>query len=236
MRSFRLSLAALLVSAAIPAAAADLPTAKPAPMFTPVPVFNWTGFYIGVNAGGAWNNSGDVTIHDPVSGPHSYSISSRGGFIGGGQLGYNYQTGQWVFGIESDIQGVAGSSSVNVGPYGFLHLNTSGNGGWLGTTRGRVGYAVDRTLFYVTGGIAYGGLNSATLNGGNATSNVGWTVGGGVEYAFAQHWTAKLEALYVNLNVEDRTRDITSGGVVYPVTSKSGNGGGIVRVGVNYLF
>jgi outer membrane immunogenic protein len=228
--------ALLLLTGGGAAWAADLPMGNPAPMFQP-PVFTWTGFYMGLNAGVAWNNSGSVTVEDPVLGPYSIGIGSRSGFIGGGQAGYNIQSDAFVFGIETDFQGIATGSSINWGPYGFLHLNTAGSGGWLGTTRARVGYAMDRTLLYVTGGVAYGGFNSNPLNGsGNATSNVGYAVGGGVEYAFAQHWTGKIEALYVNLNAGARTVDVTSGGVVYPVTAKSGNGGGIARIGVNYLF
>jgi outer membrane immunogenic protein len=215
--------------------AADLPTAKPAPCCTPQ-YFSWTGFYLGLNAGAAWNNGGSVTVDDPVAGPYSIGIGSRTGFIGGGQAGYNIQTDAFVFGLETDIQGITNGSSIHWGPYGFLNLNTNGShGGWLGTTRGRLGYAIDQTLLYVTGGVAYGGFNSNPLNG-NGSSSTGYAVGGGVEYAFAQHWTAKLEGLYVNLNAGTRTVNVTSGGVVYPVTAKSGNGGGIARVGVNYLF
>jgi outer membrane immunogenic protein len=228
--------ALVLLAGGAAAFAADLPVAN-APMYRPAPVFTWTGFYLGVNAGVAWNNGGSITVVDPVLGPQSIGVGSRSGFIGGGQAGYNIQSGALVYGIETDIQGIATGSSVNWGPYGFLHVSTSGNGGWLGTTRGRVGYAIDRTLLYVTGGVAYGGFNSNPLNGsGNATSNVGYALGGGIEYAFSQNWTAKIEALYVNLNAGNRTDYVTSGGLVYTVTAKSGNGGGIVRAGVNYLF
>ncbi len=77
-------------------------------------------------------------------------------------------------------------------------------------------------------------FNNSPFN--NSATDVGYAVGGGVEYAFAQHWTAKVEALYVNLNPGSKTVDVTSGGVVYPVTVRSGDGGGIVRAGINYRF
>jgi outer membrane immunogenic protein len=86
------------------------------------------------------------------------------------------------------------------------------------------------------GGLAYGGLNSSPLSG-SATSNVGYALGGGVEYAFTQNWTAKLEALYINLsNGGNRTIAVTNGGLVYPISANAGNGGGLVRVGLNYKF
>jgi outer membrane immunogenic protein len=231
-------IAALLLVSGGAAFAADLPTAKPAPppIYVP-PVFSWTGFYLGVNAGAAWNNGGSVNIFDPtVPSNNRFGIGSNVGFIGGGQAGYNFQTGAFVWGLETDIQGIAGGgSSINFGPYTFLNLKNGDGGGWLGTTRGRLGYAIDRTLLYVTGGVAYGGFNNGPFN--NSETDVGYAVGGGVEYAFAQHWTAKVEALYVNLGAGSRTINATSGGVVYPITVRSGDGGGgIARVGINYLF
>jgi outer membrane immunogenic protein len=237
MRSYLVPLAVLLVSAAAPVAAADLPTAKPAPMYVPPP-FTWTGFYIGLNAGGAWSGGGGHIDFDPtIGGVSSISSGGQGGFAGGAQAGYNIQAGAFVYGIETDIDGVAISEHVHYGPYGVLHLNTSnGDGGWFGTTRARLGYAMDRTLIYVTGGVAYGGLNEQPLNG-NATSNVGWTVGGGVEYAFDPHWSVKLEGLYVDLEVPSRHASVTYMGTLYTATSSSsGGGGGVVRAGINYKF
>jgi outer membrane immunogenic protein len=227
-------LSALATSAS--AVAADLPMRSAPPVFTPVPVYNWSGFYVGANAGVGWANSGNVTVRDPVLGAKSISVSSRSGFIGGGQIGYNFQVGGFVYGLETDIQFADVGSKVNWGPYGRLGLSTGGSGGYFGTLRGRAGYAIDRTLLYLTGGLAYGGLNSSPLSG-SATSNVGYALGGGVEYAFTQNWTAKLEALYINLsNGNARTIVVTNGGRNYPISASSGNGGGVLRVGVNYKF
>jgi outer membrane immunogenic protein len=229
---------ATLLAAGGAALAADLPMkyAPPAPAPAPV-LFNWTGFYAGLNAGIAWSNAGNVTISDPVLlTSTTIDASSQTGFIGGGQIGYNFQSGEFVGGLEADIQYASIGNSIDWGPYGRLGLSTGGSGEYFGTVRVRAGYAIDRTLLYLTGGLAYGGLNTSPL-GGNATSNVGYALGGGVEYAFSAHWTAKLEALYVNLsNGSDRTIAVTNGGNVYPVRADAGNGGGIVRVGVNYLF
>jgi outer membrane immunogenic protein len=230
-------LAAAFVSLGGSALAADLPTAKPAPVM-PIapPVYNWGGFYLGLNAGVGFTDSGHVTVFDPALGPYQFGLGSRTGFVGGGQAGYNIQTGAWVWGLEADIQGVAtGGNSINWGRYAYLGLNNSGgDGGFLGTARARVGYAIDRTLIYATGGLAYGGWNNDPFNNNN--TNIGYAVGGGVEYAFAQNWTAKVEGLYVNLSNGNHTILVPNGGVNYPVTFNNNGGGGLVRVGVNYKF
>jgi outer membrane immunogenic protein len=216
--------------------AADLPTAKPVPYYAP-PLFTWTGFYVGLNAGAAWGSGGNVTVAPTINGVTQISEGGRSGFAGGGQAGFNIQSGAFVYGIETDLDGVAISHHNNCGPYGFICTGNNG-GGWLGTTRARLGYAMDQVLIYATGGVAYGGLNSQPI-GGNASSNVGWTAGGGVEYAFDPHWTVKLEALYVNLNVSAKTVQVTDpvNGIVYTASaSGTGNGGGIVRAGLNYKF
>jgi outer membrane immunogenic protein len=237
LRKSLILISSLLTVASASAFAADLPTRKaPPPMYSPTPVYNWSGFYIGGNAGIGWSNGGNVTVADPKLGPQSISVSSHSGFIGGGKIGYNFQAGEFVYGVEADIQYANIGSSVNWGPYGRLGVATGSDGEYFGTLRARAGYAIDRTLIYATGGLAYGGLNSSPL-GGNATSNVGYAIGGGVEYAFTEHWTAKVEALYINLsNGSNRTIAVTNGGVVYPISVSSGNGGGLVRVGVNYKF
>jgi|SRR5271170_30198 len=240
MRGYLLLLTAVSIAAAAPVMAADLPTKKAPLPPPPPPVYNWTGFYIGLNAGVAWANHGDLSVTDPVlGGVHRIGVSDRNasGFQGGGQAGYNYQTGPFVLGVETDIQGVTGGSTINWGKYSKLGLSTGGSGGeWFGTTRARVGYAMDRLLFFATGGVAYGGLNSDPL-GGNATSNVGFAVGGGAEYAFTQNWTAKFEALYLDLNSGSRTLQVANAGHIYTVNAtSSGDGGAVVRFGVNYKF
>ena len=160
---------ALAVAGAVSAQAADLPTRKeaPAPVFVPPP-FTWTGFYVGVNAGGVWSNGGNASTTVLANGvpigtisgvpatladvfPGSNFGSSQSGFIGGGQAGYNYQWGSCVFGVETDFDGTTLSRSRSViGPsfvepfFGlndFFTANGSVKLDWLGSTRGRVGYA-----------------------------------------------------------------------------------------------
>jgi outer membrane immunogenic protein len=216
------------------ALAADLPTTKSPPPVAPPPApYNWTGFYVGVNAGVGFWDSGNVTIFDPVRGPQAFHVDSNTSFVGGGQAGFNYQVGQTVFGVEADIQGIAGGSSFTWGRYSFFGPSNGGIPGFLGTARGRLGYAIDRTLIYATGGFAYGQLFNAEFTNNTQT---GYTVGGGVEYAFGSNWTMRLEGLYVNLGNGSRSQTFVNAGVAYPVTSSGVNDGGVVRVGANYKF
>lgn len=192
MRSVLLSgvSALLLASAAGQAAAADLGTYQPAP-YTKAPafnpVYNWTGFYLGINGGGAWGQSTWDTVG-------SFDIS--GGLIGG-TAGYNWQVGQWVLGLEGDLD-AANISNNAITPVCPLGCKT--NDFWLGTARGRVGYAFDRFLPYVTGGLAVGNIKASTpLFLGQSATDAGWTVGAGLEFALVNNWTLKAEYLYVDL-------------------------------------
>jgi outer membrane immunogenic protein len=236
LRKGLLLLSAAFTAAAAPSLAADMPITSDAPYFAPTSVYNWTGFYVGGNAGVGWANSGHVTVNDPVLGAQTISVSNRSAFIGGGQLGANLQYESFVFGLEADIQFADVGTTINWGPYQRFGLSSGSSGGYFGTVRARAGYAIDRTLIYLTGGLAYGGLNKSPL-GGNSTSNIGYALGGGVEYALTQNWTIKAEALYLNLsNGRDQSFVVANGGASYPVSIKAGNGGGGARLGVNYKF
>lgn len=225
---------------AVPALAADLPSRKEvvAPVY--VPIFTWTGFYIGLNAGVGWQDKSSVYVTTPSGAITSVSTgNSSAGFIGGGQIGYNYQMGSWVLGVEADIQYADVGGKVNWGPYSWWG-NGGGNDQYFGTVRARIGYAIDHWLLYATGGFAYGGFNSNWAGGSSDTT--GWTVGGGVEYAFTQNWTVKLEGLYLNMNNNNQTLAFFNppGGVLpagtYTAVGQSSKGAGVVRVGVNYKF
>jgi len=169
--------------------AADLPrqmyTKAPPPMVAPY--YNWTGFYVGINGGGGWGTS----TWDSTGG---FDVS--GGMIGG-TLGYNWQFGQWVLGFEGDIDWANVKGTTN---RPFCLNNCSTENTWLGTARGRLGYAFDRWLPYVTGGAAFGDVK-ATQPGfpGAVNTQVGWAAGVGIEYAFAPNWSAKVEYLHYDL-------------------------------------
>jgi outer membrane immunogenic protein len=236
MRSSLLSLlagTAALAIAASAAQAADLPSRyAPPPMIAAVPVFTWTGFYVGVNAGYGWNTNSNNNRFDPVFG-FVGNGSNNGGFVGGGQVGYNYQIGQFVIGLETDIQ----YADLGNGGNSFGGNN---NGNWFGTARARAGFAIDRALIYATGGFAYGdigggsgafvGPNGTIFAGSGNNTNTGWVVGGGVEYAFTNNLTAKLEGLYVNL---DSNSNNNFGAFT---TNNNKAEFGVVRAGLNYKF
>jgi outer membrane immunogenic protein len=219
------------------AAAADLPSRyAPPPVIAAVPVFTWTGFYVGVNAGYGWNTQDNNNFVDPVTGIVSNG-GNDGGFVGGGQVGYNYQIGQFVIGLETDIQYAdLGGGRNTFGQAAFLGDSNDGN--WFGTVRARAGFAIDRALIYATGGFAYGdigagssvfiGPNGQVFAGSSNSTNTGWVVGGGLEYAFTDNLTARVEGLYVNLDTE---RD------VFGAFANNDNAEfGVVRAGLNYKF
>ncbi|MFC4172895.1 outer membrane protein [Microvirga sp. GCM10011540] len=230
---------AAVALAATAASAADLPyrAAAPLPVIAPVPVFTWTGFYVGVNAGYGWNTNDNGRYFDPVLGIIVDS-ESDGGFVGGGQIGYNYQVGSFVFGVETDIQyaDIGGSNDAFVDG---VYVGDRSGDAWFGTVRARAGVAFDRALIYVTGGLAYGdiGRGSSTyvdpvfgvVYGSNDDVSTGWTLGGGVEYAFTNNLTAKVEGLYVNLD--------TSNNNYFGYYADRNNAEfGVVRAGLNFKF
>jgi outer membrane immunogenic protein len=199
-----------------------MPTKAPA-YFAP---YNWTGFYIGINGGGGWGNS-DWT--DALGSTGSFDIS--GGLVGG-TVGYNWQMNQFVFGLEGDIDwsGIKGSTSGGICT-GFS-CETRNN--WLATGRGRIGYAFDRFMPYITGGVAVGDVKASVAGFGSSTdTRVGWTVGGGLEASIAGQWTAKIEYLYVDLG-NTSCDAATCGGLGFPADVDFRTN--IVRAGVNYRF
>ena len=154
----------------------------------------------------------------PPFGPVRFNTS--GGLVGG-TLGYNYQVGQVVFGLEGDLDWSNIGRSTACGG-----TNCTTRNNWLSTVRGRLGYAFDRFMPYVTGGAAFGDIKNSVAGVANASStNAGWTLGGGIEAAIAGPWTAKLEYLYVDLG--------RGGSVLGSDASFHAN---IVRAGLNYRF
>jgi outer membrane immunogenic protein len=190
--------------------AADLPSRRaPAPIIAAVPVFTWTGFYVGVNAGYGWNANDSITV-----GGVRFDLDDEGGFVGGAQAGYNYQIGSFVVGLEGDIQyaDFGGDDRFDFDRDGIADDDFN-NSDWFGTVRARAGVAFDRALIYATGGFAF------------ADDATGWTVGGGLEYAFTNNLSAKVEGLYVNLDQDDNFLGIDSDAEF-----------GVVRAGLNFRF
>jgi outer membrane immunogenic protein len=216
----KMTVALLALALAGPALAADLPRPSyKAPVY--VAPFSWTGFYVGLNGGYMWGQS-------KWSGTSNFEVTPKG-WLGGGTLGYNFQTGVWVWGIEGDIdyvnlKGTADSSFCS----GCTFKET-----WLGTLRGRVGYSYDRWLPYLTGGLAYGNMYMQGPAGGSENkTKAGWTLGAGVEYAFLGAWSTKLEYLYVDLG--SATCGMANCG--FATNEEVKFKASVVRVGLNYRF
>ena len=212
---------ACLFALAAPASAADL-AARP---YTKAPVaaasvYNWTGFYLGVVGGGAWEDANSPRM--------------QGGFVGG-TAGYNWQTGNVVFGVEADGAWADASASaagtVIVPGIGAIPASVSSKTDAMGTVRGRIGWAVNNVLLYGTGGYAWvDNKISATLGGlsvSDSKFHSGWTVGAGVEAFFAPQWSVKGEYLYRSLGGESYFSGALPTGTLNFHT---------VQVGVNYHF
>jgi outer membrane immunogenic protein len=270
-----LLIAALFASATAPALAADLPYKAPPPAPVMIPVVNWTGFYIGINGGYSWGKAGrELSFFNPLTGIQiippvgsgATSDSNLNGGVFGGQLGYNWQSGNWVFGFETDAQwtGQRGTASRLCGVLATaagaclpgVALGTSAaveqHLDWFGTFRGRAGVLVTpSTLLYVTGGAAYGSINTdltvttiapiglpvSVIRSGES-SKFGWTIGGGIESKlsmFGSNWSGKLEYLYMDLGTVESTSGIGTG-VLIGTNLSTRVTDSIFRAGINYQF
>jgi outer membrane immunogenic protein len=230
IRKFSMATAALIAATGA-AAAADLPRRSPPPVFVPPPLFTWTGFYVGGDIGYAWGKDGvNTTFGGAASG-------SPQGVVGGGHVGYNYQVNQFVVGLEGDVSGADfrnNIASFATGTVYGVHVPIEAS------IRGRLGYAWDRALFYATGGAAFADIRNTYFGGtilpaagasfNSDKTKVGWTVGGGVEYALSNNWSVRGEYRYSDFG---RTTDIvfgTGAGVSSHVTEHA------VRIGFSYKF
>ncbi|WP_187829786.1 outer membrane protein [Labrys sp. KNU-23] len=245
----RISASAFLL-VTVGASAADLAPAAVEPV-APAAAYNWTGFYAGINGGDGFGSSHDVTMSElfPATGPlvdRYGSLSPKGGF-GGVQAGYNRQAGNLVLGLEGDIQGGGISDKAGrIGANAGYFLSTKSQVNWFGTVRPRIGYAFDNILFYATGGLAVGGVKYTQnyVNGDflahprTSKTRVGFAVGGGAEYAFSQHWTAKLEYQYIDLGRSKISATEINGGepTDYTIHTRLRTDFHTVRLGVNYKF
>jgi outer membrane immunogenic protein len=208
------------------ALAADLP--RKAPIYSPsYSGVNWTGAYAGINGGYGWGNAS-------ISDPSFTTFGARAtGWLGGGTLGYNMQTGSWVWGVEGDVDysTIKATNTTDCKTSGCEFRNS-----WLGTGRGRIGYAFDRFLVYGTGGAAFGDMKFTRPSGGGSntksesTTKLGWTVGGGVEYALMGAWSVKAEYLYVDLGNFSCSPATCGSSTTIKMPLN------IARLGVNYRF
>src|SRR5581483_11960294 len=191
-----------------------------------VALYNWTGGYIGINGGGAWGRS---RWFDNGDGSDTGNFNTSGGLFGG-TLGYNWQSNALVFGLEGDIDwsSIKGSTSTLCAP------NCETRNTWLGTVRGRIGYAGwDRVLIYATGGVAFGNIKSGLVGGPtDDKSQAGWALGGGAEFALSAPWTAKIEYLYVDLGKTSCSIASCAGTGITDVKFNAN----ILRGGLNYRF
>ena len=192
--------------ATVSAQAADLPRGQYRPYAPPpaMAAYSWMGPYIGANLGYQWGE----TTNNPTE---------PSGIAGGLQAGYNFQTGQFVFGGEADIQ-LSGADDT-FAPWKFSNP-------WFGTVRGRAGVAMNNILFYATGGLAYGNLRGEIGGLSENRTALGWTVGAGMEVGLTQNWSAKVEYLYIDLT--DRNYTVTG--------TDNGLESNLLRFGVNYRF
>jgi outer membrane immunogenic protein len=266
-------------------------------------ILTWTGLYVGLNAGGIWSKSNSIgVVSTPLQGfgdgitPGSHAANEAAGatggvavghktrFIGGGQIGYNWQFAPaWLAGFEADIQGVSsggsdGALNTTVGPFAFVsageiintQITSSRRIDYLGTVRGRLGYLwAPALLVYGTGGLAYGGVKAGTsivqsnndcvlfpgdcvapnaaTSGSTSQTRAGWAAGGGFEWMFSSHWSAKAEYLYYDLGGVT----FNNGQLLLPNTSCGSCGAGpaivasestvkfkgsIARLGISYHF
>jgi outer membrane immunogenic protein len=200
MRLFVLAATAAAIAVAADAKAADLPSTKTAPPPLVEP-FSWQGFYLGAHAGTAWvyDDSSNILYGSAIGASSSFNTA---GVIGGLHLGYNWVFKSWVFGLEGDVDLTSLEGTVASRP-GTLFLSSTSRSPVQGSIRGRVGYAFDRTLIYVTGGGEFAGIlnkyNEFPTGDSFSQTRQSWTVGGGVEYALNKNWSVRGEYRYADL-------------------------------------
>jgi len=215
----------LLISAGT-ASAADLPQAMPYAKAPITPAYDWTGFYIGAMGGYGWSDTVRATVGGLALSASSSDI--QGGF-GGGTLGYNWQAGQAVFGLEAD----AVWSDMNFSQTS-LGITLADKVQSFGSVTGRVGFAANAALFYVKGGYAWADnqLSASALGVTFSESHMhsGWTIGGGLEYMFVPNWSGKIEYMYADYRNATYLAAFAPGGIGLGLTTNT------VKAGVNYHF
>lgn len=229
----RLVLAAVssvALGAAVPAQAADIRLPVKAPPTYVQAFYNWTGFYLGAHVGYGWADFGGV---DPVAGVVTDSLSASG-LIYGGQVGFNYQLGSWVFGVEGEFTFGDVKHTENLLGLATAEVKIKN----IYNVAARIGYAFDRTLLYGKVGGAWSdeeynfNVLGATATG--SESRTGWLLGVGLEYAFLGNWSAKIEYNYMDMGRKTVTLTTTGGLVATPAEVDLNIQ--TVKAGINYRF
>lgn len=249
-RSLVLAASCAILSVQV-ASAADMPTKAPA--YAPVApmVYNWTGFYVGGQIGGGWYSNTTTVVQGGTNFPAGFvdGTINGSGVLGGGYAGFNYQINQFVIGIDGDYSwaDLTGSGS-DISPLNGSTTRHNDKVKWIATVTGRLGYAVNNWLLFGKGGWAWAGFagssstfNLAGVNTTNGTSSEtrdGWTLGGGVEWAFLPNWSAKLEYDYVKFNTANFTSTNTNvaTGVVTSLARSATSDLSMVKLGAAYRF
>jgi len=237
----RFLIAAGLAFAAGQALAADLPQPVPPPppqapaAYVPVtaPAYNWGGIYFGINGGYGFGQTEWSNVAGPAVGLSSSSGTfDVSGFLVGSTLGANVQYDAFVFGIEGDLDASWMSSGSTTNTYCLFACETRNT--WLSTVRGRIGYAADRVLVYGTAGGAFGNIQAGVTPFSNFSNSIepGWAAGAGVEAAFADNWTARVEYLFVDL--QNATCSGFNCGV--PTNTSVKFDSSMIRLGIDYKF
>ncbi len=207
-------------------------------VYTPVTVANWSGFYLGGNFGAGTGRDRSTLTNLNTNATSLFNLAPDG-FNGGVQAGYNWQAGSWVYGLETDIQGSAqrdNNTCIGCGTATVQDFNAKLP--WFGTVRGRLGYSVGPSLFYATGGFAYGGVKTDINNVSLSQTRTGWTVGAGLETPFelfglfGPNWTSKTEYLYVDLGTASNALIVNGAPSVFSTQVQEH----IFRTGLNYHF
>jgi len=219
------------------AAAADLPPRSALPVYIPPPpLFTWTGLYIGGQIGYQWGTTSTTATVNATGNVLPQPNYGPNGVIGGAHIGYNWQVAQLVFGLEGDVDGADyhGSGFNNAGI--ILHTTREAV---EGSIRGRIGYAFDRVLVYGTGGVAFTSINTTFLNQTDGlsdafnTGRVGWTAGGGIEYAVTNNWSVRAEYRYTDFGSYNVFLANSTAGTVTTQKCETDNA---VTAGFSYKF
>lgn len=234
----KLVLAAAALALGAPAFAADLGPAPAEPAASAA--YSWSGPYVGLHLGYGWGDVDVAVLSGGLPAPLVSGDYDIDGFLGGIQLGYNIQFDSFVLGLETDLSwsGMDGEFDLLAGTAHPAHASSVD---WFGTVRLRAGLAVDEALFYVTGGLAYGGVDhvfARTVTGipfaESSDAEFGWTLGAGLEYAFSPNWTLKAEYLYVDLGGQNLSGIFDPNFPIFDVDYETRFH--TARVGLNYRF